>query len=54
MKDFFQSIIDSSKDRIKNPFIGVYISSFLIYNWRSISIYLFSRKTIECKIEVIN
>jgi hypothetical protein len=54
MKDFFQSIIDSSKDRIKSPFIGAYITSFLIYNWRPISIYLFSSKTLECKIEEID
>jgi|GEM_PF-2575223 len=54
MKEFFQSIIDSSKDRIKSPLIGAYITSFLIYNWRPISIYLFSNETIECKIEEIN
>lgn len=54
MKDFFQSIVDSSKERIKNPLIGAYILSFLFYNWRPISIYLFSKETIESKIEKIN
>ena len=54
MKDFFQSLIDSSQERIKSPFIGSYITSFLIYNWRPIFILLFSDAKMECKIEIIN
>lgn len=54
MKEFFLSVFDSSSDRIKNPFIGSYITAFLVYNWRAIFLLLFSNANIENKIIVIN
>jgi hypothetical protein len=54
MKEFLQSILESSNERIKNPFIGSYITSFLVYNWRPIFLLLFSDAMIEDKIVVIN
>lgn len=53
MKEFFQSIYDSYSDRIKNPFVGSFILSFLIFNWRAISILLYSDWPIHCRIEWI-
>lgn len=53
-KDLFQSILDSSKERIKSPIIGTYIISFVIYNWRTILFLIFSNASIEDKIIVIN
>lgn len=50
MTSLLQSLIDNSKDRIKSPFVGAYSTSFLIYNWRPITILLFSDKSIEQRI----
>lgn len=54
IKEVFQSIFDSSNERIKNPFIGSYITAFILYNWRAIFLLVFSNATIEDKIVVIN
>jgi hypothetical protein len=54
MNDFFQSILEASKDRLKNPVLGTYSISFILFNWQPISILLFSRKTIEEKITSID
>lgn len=54
IKELFQSIFDSSNERIKNPFIGSYITAFILYNWRPIFLLIFSNATIEDKIVVIN
>lgn len=54
VKELFQSIFDSSSERIKNPFIGSYITAFALYNWRAIFLLLFSKASIEDKIVVIN
>lgn len=54
VKELFQSIFDSSNERIKNPFIGSYITAFILYNWRAIFLLVFSNATIEDKIVVIN
>ena len=54
MKEIFLSLFDTSKDRIKSPFIGSYITAFIIYNWRAFFLLLFSNAKIEDKIVVIN
>lgn len=54
IKELFQSIFDSSSERIKNPFIGSYITAFILYNWRAIFLLIFSNASIEDKIVVIN
>lgn len=54
MKDFFNSLFESSNERIKNPFIGTYITVFAIYNWRVFFLLIFSDAKIEDKIVVIN
>lgn len=52
--DLIKEIIDSSKDRIKNPISGAYILSFLLWNWRPIALLLFEKATITSKIIIIN
>lgn len=52
--DLFNSLLESSRERIKNPLIGSITSCFVIYNWRPISILLFSDQAIEVKIKIIN
>lgn len=54
IKEIFQSLFDSSNERIKNPFIGSYITAFIVYNWRAFFLLLFSKASIEDKIVVIN
>lgn len=54
MKEFIQGLFETSSERIKNPFIGSYITAFLVYNWRPVFLLLFSEATIEDKIVVIN
>lgn len=52
--DLIQNVIDSSKERIKNPIVGAFICSFLIFNWRPISILFSSSIPIQCRIATIN
>ncbi|MRX70287.1 hypothetical protein SAMN06265349_101711 [Flavobacterium resistens] len=52
--DLFSNLIESSKERIKNPLFSSILFSFLIYNWRPIIFLLFSEQPIEEKIIVIN
>lgn len=54
MKEIFQSFFETSKDRIKSPFIGSYVTAFIIYNWRPFFLLIFSDAKIEDKIVVIN
>ncbi|MBF4466405.1 hypothetical protein [Flavobacterium sp. LC2016-12] len=51
--DLIKSIIDTSKERIKTPITGAFVFSFIIYNWRPISI-LFSDLKIQERIELID
>ncbi|WP_213279313.1 hypothetical protein [Chryseobacterium indologenes] len=53
MKEFLQTILKSTEDRIKNPFIGTFITSWAIFNWKPITFIVFSDKSIEEKIKFI-
>lgn len=53
VKEFFQSIYDNYTDRIKNPFIGSFMISFIIFNWRAFAIIFFSEWPMHCRIEWI-
>lgn len=53
MKEFLQSVLKSTEDRIKNPFVGTFITSWIIFNWKPIFFIIFSEKKIEEKIKII-
>ncbi len=53
MKDIFEALFKSSRERIRNPLLFSFIISWLIYNWKSILILVFSDLSIEKKIETI-
>ncbi|WP_343687851.1 hypothetical protein [Chryseobacterium gleum] len=53
MKEFLQTILKSTEDRIKNPFIGTFITSWIIFNWKPILFIIFSDKGVEDKIDFI-
>ncbi|MTH14478.1 hypothetical protein [Flavobacterium sp. LC2016-01] len=52
--DLIKDFIDASKERLKTPISGAFLWSFIIYNWRPIFLLMFSNKSIEDKITVIN
>ena len=54
MKDLLQSIFKATEDRIKNPFIGAFFSSWIIFNWKPVFLMIFSSKNIEGKIKFID
>jgi hypothetical protein len=53
MKEIINSILDSTKDRLKNPLLGAFVFSWLIFNWKPLFYILFSNNSIENKINFI-
>jgi len=53
MKDIFLSIFKTSEERLKNPFVGTFILSFLAFNWKPIIVLFLSNKKIENRIGYI-
>lgn len=53
MKELLQSIFINTNERIKNPFIGSFFTSWILFNWQPIFIMVFSAKNIEEKIKLI-
>lgn len=51
--NFFQSIYDSYRDRIKSPFVGSFVISLLIFNWQAFAILFYSEWPLHCRIEWI-
>ncbi|MCJ8498647.1 hypothetical protein MVI27_10280 [Chryseobacterium salipaludis] len=54
MTEIFTTIFKTSEERIKNPFIGTFILSFIAINWKPIMILFFYNKLIEQKIDFIS
>lgn len=54
IKEIYLSVIKTSNDRIKSPFYGVFILTWLAFNWQPISVLLFSELKIENRIGFIN
>ena len=50
MIELIKSLLESSKERIKNPLIGALAFSWVFINWKIVFIILFSKQTIENKI----
>lgn len=53
MKEFLQAIFKSTEDRIKNPFVGAFITSWVVFNWKPILYIIFEDETIKKKIDFI-
>ena len=53
MKDFIKKILETSKDRLKNPLVGSFILSWLVFNWKGVLVVLFSSKSIEDRISYV-
>ena len=50
MKELLKSFLKTTEERIKNPFIGSFITSWILFNWKPILYLIFSSKDIEQKI----
>ncbi|WP_348823852.1 hypothetical protein [Flavobacterium aestuarii] len=54
MKEIINSILDSTKERLKNPLLGSFIFSWFIFNWKPIFHIIFSNNSIENKIDFVS
>lgn len=54
MKDVILSVIKSSEERLKNPFIGTFILSFIAFNWKPITILFLSDQVIENRVKYMS
>ncbi len=54
MKEFLQTLFKSTEDRIKNPFIGAFLTSWILFNWKPILFLIFSSENIKEKIIYIS
>ncbi|GIZ10266.1 hypothetical protein [Flavobacterium sp. UMI-01] len=52
--DLIKDFIDTSKERLKTPISGAFLWAFIIWNWRPIVVLLFSKQTIEDRIQIID
>lgn len=54
IKEIYLSVKKTSTDRIKSPFYGVFILTWVAFNWQPIAIVLFSKLSMENRIGFIN
>jgi hypothetical protein len=54
MKEIINSILDSTKERLKNPLLGSFVISWVIFNWKPIFYMILSNESIENKIDFIS
>lgn len=52
--ELLRDIFTASKDRVKNPIISSFAISWILFNWKLVSTYLFSNEDIKTKIEIIS
>ena len=53
MKEFINTLLDTSRERIKNPFIGSFLFSFFAFNWKPIILILFEEAPIQQRISIV-
>ncbi|MEN4214132.1 hypothetical protein [Serratia marcescens] len=53
IKDILSAFRQSSIERIKNPFVGAFVFSWLGFNWQVLAIILFSKKDVIERIDYI-
>jgi hypothetical protein len=54
MKELLQSIFKTTEERVKNPFIGAFMTSWILFNWKPLVFLVFAQKKIEDKILYID
>lgn len=53
-KDIFSAFRQSSLERIKSPFLGAFVFSWIGFNWQMLAILFFSKQNIIGRLEYIN
>lgn len=53
-KEIFHSFKQSSSERVKSPFLGAFVFSWLGFNWPTVAIILFSKKDIIDRINEVD
>lgn len=53
LKDIFISFNQTSAERLKSPFLGAFVFTWLGFNWDSLAVLFFSKKDIELRIQYI-
>ncbi|MBH1918612.1 hypothetical protein [Serratia surfactantfaciens] len=53
IKDILSAFRQSSIERIKNPFVGAFVFSWLGFNWQVLAIILFSKKDVIERVDYI-
>lgn len=54
VRDLYSSFRQTSLERVKSPFLGAFVFSWLAFNWQALAILFFSERKIEEKIKHIN
>ncbi|MBH3177343.1 hypothetical protein [Serratia ureilytica] len=54
IKDIFSAFKQNSIERIKNPFIGAFVFSWIGFNWQALAVLLLSEKDITKRLTYIN
>lgn len=54
IKEIYLSVKKTSTDRIKSPFYGVFILTWLVFNWEPVAVILFSELKMEQRIGFVN
>ncbi len=54
IRDIYASFRQTSLERVKSPFLGAFVFSWLAFNWPMLAILFFSKKDIEDRILAIN
>lgn len=54
IKELFASLKKTSTDRISNPFYGVFIVTWLVFNWEAVAILVFSDLHMQERVRFIN
>lgn len=54
MKELISNIFNTANERLKNPFIGTFILSFIVFNWKPILVVIFSSYSIVERIQIVD
>lgn len=54
MKQILSSILSNSKEKIKNPFFGSFIISWIVINWQGLSYFFLANNRIDDKLLYVN
>ena len=54
MTEFIKALFANATERIKNPLIGTFFMSWIVFNWKAILFLLFSVNDIETKLTILS